>query len=283
MTGIEIDVDEVLTAEEGLETAEAVDDERRGEDDSPEDPALEADLDPAGHDWVDEGDQSLLEEEDDRRAPGITRISNILGVPLFYERGQPPAPRSFDVAEAFVPVLEATVKQIRERVPQSFGPLQQISTAGMFVSKPGKHGEGRACDWDRLVFANAKISPLDRDHASPSLAKRRRYWAFAAICRSNSCFVLHGRYNAPHEDHIHADNSTGIGFNAAESTVKLCQAILNDIFGERLDVDGDFGPQHEAGDDPGAGRLDLPDSIGDSMVWRRFLRRSARLGFTAPG
>ena len=242
MTGIEIDVDEALTAEERLEAAEAVDDERRGVGDSPEDPALEGEIDPAGHDWVDKGDQSLLEEDDERRAPGITRISSILGVPLFYERGQPPTPSSFDVAESFVPVLEATVKQVRERVPPSFGPLQQISTAGMFVSKPGKHGEGRACDWDRLAFANAKISPLERDHASASLAKRRRYWAFAAICRSNSCFVLHGLYNAPHEDHIHADNTTGIGFNAAESTVKLCQAVLNDIFGEHLEVDGDFGP-----------------------------------------
>ena len=242
MTGIEIDVDEVLTAEEGLETAEAVDDERRGVGDSPEDPALEAELDPAGHDWVDEGDQSLLEEDDDRRAPGITRISNILGVPLFYERGQPPARGASTSPRASYPILEATVKQVRERVPQSFGPLQQISTAGMFVSKPGKHGEGRACDWDRLVFANAKISPLDRDHASASLAKRRRYWAFAAICRSNSCFVLHGRYNAPHEDHVHADNSTGIGFNAAESTVKLCQALLNDIFGERLALTATSAP-----------------------------------------
>ncbi len=283
MTEIETFLDDVLTAEERLEAFEAADDDRRGGADDLEDPALEKEIDPAGHDWVDKGDQSLLEEDDDRRAPGITRIRTILGVPLFYERGQPPAPRSFDVAEGFVPTLEATVKQVRERVPQSFGPLQHISTAGMFVAKPGRHGEGRACDWDRLVFANAKISPLEREHKSASLEKRRRYWAFAAICRSNSCFVLHGFFNAPHEDHIHADNSTGVGFNSAESTVKLCQAVLNDIFGEHLEVDGDFGQNTRQAFARAASRLDLPDDIGDSMVWRRFLRRSARLGFTATG
>lgn len=283
MTGIETHLDEVLTAEEDLEAAEAADDDRRGVDDSLEDPEMEAELDPAGHTWVDEGDQSLLESEDDRRAPGITRISNILGVPLFYERGQPPAPRSFDVAESFVPALEATVKQVRERVPQSFGALQHISTAGMFVNKPGMHGEGRACDWDRLVFANTKISPLEREHVSPSIAKRRRYWAFAALCRSNSCFVLHGFFNQPHEDHVHADNTTGVGFNNASSTVKLVQAVLNNIYGEQLDVDGNFGNNTRQAFTRAMSRLDLPDDIGDSMIWRRFLRRSARLGFTSTG
>jgi hypothetical protein len=276
-------IDEVLTAEEETEAAEAADDDRRGADDSPEDRGVEEEVDPAKHDWIDEGDESLLDPEEDRRAPGLTRISEILGVPLFYERGQPAARRSFFVAESFVPVLEATVKQIRERVPASFGQLQQISTAGMFVDKPGRHGEGKACDWDRLVFANTKISPLEREHDSATPAKRRRYWAVAAICRSNSCFVLHGFYDAAHRDHIHTDHSTGVGFNRAESTVKLTQAVLNNMFGEQLVVDGDFGTNTRQALTRALSALDLPDDIGDTMVWRRFLRRSARLGFTAPG
>jgi hypothetical protein len=155
----------------------------------------------------------------------------------------------------------------------------RISSAGLKVDKPGMHGLGRACDWDRLVFENVSISPLERDHASSSRKKRRRYWAFAAICRSNSSFVLHGLYNQDHEDHVHQDNASGVGFAGAPSSVKLCQAVLKEIFGESLAIDGDFGSHTGEAFRRATDRLRLTGDISERAVWRRFLRRSARLGF----
>lgn len=283
MGEIDTQLDDVLSAEERAEPADDEDDAATETTAEPEDPELEAIADPEAHLGIEEPDESLLEPDDDRRAPGLTRIGEILGVPLFYERAAGgPRPRSFDVAESFVPILEATVRQLRERVPPTYGQLQRISTAGLFVKKAGMHGEGRACDWDRLVFENARIAPREQDHASNSLARRRRYWAFAAICRSNSCFVLHGFYNAPHRDHIHQDSQTGVGFNTSKSTAMLCQALLNNVYGEHLEVDGDYGSNTRQAMTRALTRLGLPDEIRDVTVWRRFLRRSARLGFTLP-
>jgi hypothetical protein len=215
----------VLAAEEDAETADQEED--RLADAAPEDPALEQEADPEPRRGIDEPDKGLLDPESDEAPPlrgGFVRIADILGVPLFFERapGGHQVKTSFPVASSFVPVVEATVKHVQRRVPASFGSLEGISSAGLRVDKPGMHGLGRACDWDRLVFENLNVSPLERDHASNSRKKRRRYWAFAAICRSNASFVLHGLYNQDHEDHVHQDNASGVGFARTPSSVKLC-------------------------------------------------------------
>jgi hypothetical protein len=274
-------LDDVLNAEANEEPADEEDDRLAGTE--PEDPALEDEADPDARRGIDEPDESMFEPESDE-APGtrgFDRIAKIGGVPLFFERTASGSPiqTSFPVASSFVPIVEATVRQLRKRVPDSFGRLEQISSAGFQVTKPGLHGLGRACDWDRLVFENVTISPIDRDHAANSLKKRRRYWAFAAICRSNSSFVLHGLFNQPHEDHIHQDNASSVGFGSASSSVKLCQAVLNNIHGENLVTDGDFGSLTHGAFVRATERLHIPADINDARVWRRFLRRSARLGF----
>lgn len=273
MQATDVLIEDLLKAEEDAETDELPVDE------SPEDPKLEASAE-TERVGIDEGPPEEGIPSPDAGG-GVVTIGNILGVPLFFERLNP-GPRQFPVASSFVPVLEAIVKQTQERAPAGFGPLQRIVSAGFQVAKPGAHGQGRACDWDRLVFANLQISPIEQDHKSPSPAKRMRYWAFGAICRSNCAFVLHGLFNADHEDHYHTDNLTGVAFNRqSEATVKLTQAILNEIFGTtpKLDTDGDFGEKSQAAFGEALGQLQLTGSIDDVNVWRKFLRRSARLGF----
>ena len=285
MPATDVAIDEVLKAEGFAEETEAA--ESIEVDESMEDPSLAADAG-AGPAHTIEDDEAVAATPDEEEMPGLAgglglvNIGNILGIPLFYERTSNPGPRQFPVASSVRPILEAIVKQTQERAPAGFGQLRQISTAGMFVQKPGAHGQGRACDWDRLVFENLKISPLEHDHRSPSLAKRMRYWAFGAICRSNCAFVLHGLYNAAHGDHIHTDNFTGVAFNRqSEATVKLLQAVLNDIHGHtpRLDTDGDYGQKSKDAFGQAMQQLQLTGSIDDVEMWRKFLRRSARLGF----
>jgi len=282
MHATDVVIEDVLKAEEDVEAAEA----HVEVDESVEDPALALEIstetERIGMDDTSDVPVAPEEEPSMAGATGSVSIGDILGVPLFYQRTSNPGPRRFLVASSFLPVLEAIVKQVQERAPAGFGPLQEIWSGGMLVVKEGAHGVGRACDWDRLVFGNLEISPIEHDHASPSLAKRMRYWAFGAVCRSNCAFVLHGLYNKQHEDHYHTDNLTGVAFNrGSEATVKLLQAILNDIFGHtpKLDTDGDYGQKSQTAFSMALAQLQLTGSIDDVNVWRKFLRRSARLGF----
>jgi hypothetical protein len=267
-------LDEVLAAEEEADRAE---DEPPGDE-----PAgmSEEEADPDARRGLDVPDEALLAPPERTRVP-FSELSAILGVPLFYERTANPGPRRFSVAPGFVPILRRTVKQIRERAPAGFGELERIVSAGMFVDKPGMHGRGLACDWDRVVFNNVEIAPIERDHASSSLATRQRYWALGALLRSNACFVLHGKHDADHADHFHQDHSVGVAFNRQHSTVSLTQAVLNDIWGAspKLVVDGDFGEKTAGALAKVFQRIGLPNDVDDVRVWQRFLRRSGRLGF----
>ena len=72
---------------------------------------------------------------------------------------------------------------------------------------------------------------------------------------------------------------------SSESTVKLLQAVLNDIYGTtpKLVVDGDYGSKSKAAFKAALAKVNLSVEITDITLWRQFLRRSARLGFTLPG
>lgn len=285
-------LDEVITEEEDVDEAELE------EEDAAQSAAAElAEEQPTGEMPEELADpdprQGLDEPREELFAPAaeavgkeaavrveLVGVANLVGVPLWYERLSPPGPRRFPVAASFLPILERTVRQVRVRAPAAFGALTRISSAGMYVGKPGMHGLGRACDWDRWVFENVEIAPREREHAA-SLRKRQRYWSLAAICRANSAYLLHGRYDADHGDHLHQDNGARVEFQLKRSTVTLCQALLNDIFDQtpKLAIDGDLGLKTSAAIGDAIEKLRLTGDFRDEDVWRRFLLRSGRLGF----
>jgi hypothetical protein len=215
-------------------------------------------------------------------AGSFVSMSQLDGVPLFFARGVPPRPQSFSVEPRFRDILVETVKTVRFRAPSSFGRLKRITSAGVLVSKPGFHGRGRAFDHDAWTFEHVDIRPIKHDHAAPTLERRQRYWALAALIRSHSAFVLHGEYNAAHTDHIHQDNGGPRPFTTgSEATVKLVQAICNHIFDRspKLAIDGGFGSSSQAAAKDAMHRVDLAGDIFDPSQWTRFLLRSGRLGF----
>jgi hypothetical protein len=215
-------------------------------------------------------------------AGALMTVGALDGVPLFFARGVDPRPQSFPIEPGFHKVLVRTVRTVRARAPESFGRLERITTAGAFVNKPGFHGQGRAFDHDAWKFEHVNIRPIARDHVAPEPAKRQRYWALAALMRSRSAFVLHGHFDAAHQDHIHQDNGGPRPFTTgSEATVKLVQAICNHIFGHlpRLEIDGAFGPKSQAAARDAMQRVDLAGDITDPGQWKRFLLRSGRLGF----
>jgi hypothetical protein len=275
-------IDDVVNAEAAIEVDDAEEDavSAAGEEQGTED---EADPDPRSH--IDPPDRELPVATEGATPRGVAfpAISQLLGIPLFYERppvGPPPRPHSFPVDPAFVPILEQTLRELQQRAPSTYGRLMRISSAGMEVAKEGMHGKGRACDWDRLVFEHTEIAPIAHAHAGPSKASQR-YWGFAAICRANSSFVLHGFYNTEHEDHIHQDNMVSIAFNPnSETGVKLVQAVLNRIFGQSpaLAIDGHFGHDTKQALTRAIARVGLRGPVEQAPIWRKFLRRSGWLG-----
>ncbi len=229
----------------------------------------------------------VLDAGDDGAEEGglpLDRISTLGGVPLLYGRGAGgPMERTFSVEHDFSAQLERTVAVVVKRAPVEFGALRSITSAGMFVDKPNSlHAVGRACDWDVMTFAHVTISPFRKDHASPRLAARQRYWSLAALLRSSSAYVLHAESNADHQDHLHQDNGAMTAFDASSpTTVKLVQALCNEVFQAepRLGVDGRFGHDTRAAVAEALGTVGLNGDLTSLTTWRRFLRRSARLGF----
>jgi hypothetical protein len=278
-------LEEALSAEEAIEgEEEPLDDAVRS--------GPESETEERGHPPADEFEDpeeiaapgGEAEQDDGLGGQAMRSVSTLLGVQLWYERGPgAPGPRSFPVASDFVPLLERTVRAVTKRAPRDFGELERIVSAGIFVNKPGAHGLGHACDWDRLVFENVEIAPKEKAHLSSARPVRQRYWAFAAICRSVMAPTLHGESDAgPHDDHVHQADNMAFAFSAGSpSTVSLCQAVLNEIFGHtpRLAVDGDLGPKTQGAIDAALQRLRLGGTLQDEEVWQRFLRRSGRLGF----
>jgi hypothetical protein len=277
MTTVDDVLDEVLEQEAAAEEEAAIQ----------EAPADEGDLeelsDPDPREHVDapleDADDPLGEVEARAVPPGLVVVRELDGVPLFYERISPPRAQGFQVKQQFVPVLVRIVRQVKSRAPESFGPLERISSAGMYVGKSGMHGLGRACDIDRMTFADVDIAPIERHHAATSLAERQRYWALGAICRANACFVLHGRYDAAHADHFHVDNTRGTEWNTMTSTVALSQAVANDIFGKHLVIDGEYGAKTRTALAEAGETLKLGGHPTTAAHWGPFLLLSARLGF----
>ena len=98
--------------------------------------------------------------------------------------------------------------------------------------------------------------------------------------RSHCAFVLHGHYNAAHEDHIHHDNGGTRPFStSSEATVKLVQAVCNHIYGERLAIDGAFGENSREAAERAMAKAHVEGPISELEAWKQFLRRSGRLGF----
>lgn len=226
--------------------------------------------------------RTQLMPEDPAAAGSIVNVNQLDGVPLFYARGVTPRQQTFSIEAGYRDVLLDTIHSVRARAPRSFGALTRITTAGTFVAGDMMHGLARAFDHDTWTFEHLDINPFKEDHKSPKLARRQRYWALAAIMRSHSAYVLHGLYNADHHDHIHQDNGGTRPFSTgSEATVKLVQAICNDIYGERLDTDGDFGDLSSRAVARVLARIQLTGSLADLATWTTFLRRSGRIGFKA--
>ena len=219
------------------------------------------------------------------------RFNHLDGVPLHFWRwndgtaGQRTEHQTF---ASTVPFHERLVVWRRDLadLASRFGGLtgmDRIVTAGTFVNKPGEHGLGQAFDLDQVRWANGAITPYWREHASPHGKPVRRYLALDAVCRRHFRWVLDGRYNAAHEDHIHMDFGGGpVGLDrTSRSETVFVQQVLNQHQGAGLAQDGVWGGQTQAAFEESCRRLGVAGApwAGDVEAWRHWLFRAASCGF----
>ncbi|MGM1064467.1 extensin family protein [Saccharothrix sp. Mg75] len=211
-------------------------------------------------------------------------FQNIDGTPVYYwrsSRGNTTA-RNWQVTQGFYDSLVLWIRDLRS-LSSAYGSITYLVSAGFYVNKPGEHGTGTAMDLDHVRWSGGQtISPLDRHHASSTVATRRRYLAVDAVCRRRFRFVLDGWYNAAHEDHIHSDFG-GLPVRCvtgSESDTKFVQALCNNFMSSGLSVDGIWGPLTTSAFATAKSRLGVTgDPHTSSAAWQTFLSAAARKGF----
>jgi hypothetical protein len=186
----------------------------------------------------------------------------IAGYPTYYQDLQTGAswPASYQYQPNFYAKLEEWTRDYFSNTPFSFqGPLHFL-LAGVHDDDDPKsmHYYARAADIGEVtmysqVYGTRFIPLHGRWHVwrnDPTHMEEIRRWYWGGVCLLNKYFrnVLHYRYNAEHETHIHIDNDGSNGTYSNFSTgsraqVLTVQATCNYIYGLGTSIDGAWGPQ----------------------------------------
>lgn len=141
-----------------------------------------------------------------------------------------------------IPALKTALDNWANNVPTvlSSAPAY-ILTGGLYVNKSGQHGLGKAIDVDGFWWsANKKFMALD----APT--NWDLYLAIEASLRRVFGTVLNYDYNRKHRDHWHCDLGTRTSWRRVTSQAKFAQRALNEIWGEKLMIDGKWGKKSNA-------------------------------------
>ena len=94
--------------------------------------------------------------------------NNINDTPLHYARltnhpyGTRGQQRNFSVDETFLSTIKKAFQVVFENCP--LGTPEIVTTAGIFVDKPGQHGHGRAFDLDAIFWQDQSLVTLNFTH-----------------------------------------------------------------------------------------------------------------------
>lgn len=137
--------------------------------------------------------------------------------------------------------LQSALDRWASYIQQIMTPPRYILTAGLYVNKSGEHGRGSAVDIDGFWWSNS-----ERFRAIDAPSDWYRYITIEATLRQVFGTVLNYDYNAAHRDHWHCDLGRPTRWRAVRSQAKFAQRALNEIWGERLVVDGRWGSRSAA-------------------------------------
>lgn len=147
-----------------------------------------------------------------------------------------------------------------------------IVSAGAYVAKRGRHGEGRALDIDALWWT--KKRGANRILVTKAFSKNPAvYLGVEAQLRRHCGTVLGYLYNRKHRGHWHIDDGSRVGYRATSySRVLFVQASLLHIWGIDVgDLDGESGRRTRGGIHEISQRLLFSKPLSDPMTWQRYL------------
>ena len=214
------------------------------------------------------------------------------GVPVHYDRKPPQfglgtqgTPSTWYCTKSFQKKLDKCFSELWEKCP--LGKADVICTAGAWVNKPGRHGQGRAFDLDAIFWGDRMV--LANNYPNDRIA----YLGIESILRKHFGTVLNYEYNTAHRDHWHIDDGSAVAFlTGSTSRVKYLQMVLTHLFTieQPLTIDGLYGKKTRNAARVVLKELRLANSEqieSDSkldkrlkQVWVRFLDKAAERGLT---
>ncbi len=132
--------------------------------------------------------------------------------------------------------LQDALNAWAEYIPTVMTVPNYILTGGAYVDKTGEHGRGNAIDIDGFWW-----SETDKFLANDAPTDWYRYLTIEATLRKAFGTVLNYDYNRAHHDHWHCELGYNTSWRRVSSQSYFAQRALNEIWGEDLSVDGDWG------------------------------------------
>ncbi|CAL2090332.1 hypothetical protein [Tenacibaculum sp. 190524A02b] len=204
-------------------------------------------------------------------------INQINGIPLHYARltnhpyGTRGEQRNFLIEENFLTILENALKEVFENCP--LGVPEVITTAGIFVNKPGQHRHGKAFDLDAIFWENETLVTTNFVH------QKELYLGIESFLRKHFGIVLN-YYYPNHKDHWHVDTSVPVDYNqSSKSETLYVQLALKHIYKEEILVDGIWGRQTSGIVKEVFNRLGIDTPITTKANYIKFLDVTGKVAF----
>jgi hypothetical protein len=204
-------------------------------------------------------------------------INSINGIPLHYARttnhlyGTRGEDRSFQIDGIFNSKLEEAFLEVFNHCP--LGAPDVMTTAGIFVNKPGQHGYGKAFDLDALFWSRETLVTLDFIH------KKELYLGIESFLRKHFGIVLNHLY-PNHADHWHIDTSVPVDFDTTSKSETLyVQMALKYIYAKDVIMDGVWGRQTSGFMNEVFARLGINTPITTKVNYLKFLDLTGKIAF----
>jgi hypothetical protein len=215
--------------------------------------------------------------------------SEVNNEPTYYE---PTGARtSFQYEPTFYSRMETWHQRWRAWTPYHWTVPHRIYCYGVYVNKPGMHGEGRAFDLARLLITNRNTGQmflgfngrydLWRTWTGEAFTTERiRYWGTLASLHYHFRHVISYLDNSVHHNHVHIDNAiSGSGdssYSTSSTTQTLfVQAVCRYLWGYATGIDGVWGPQTQSHSSGVLAQLGSDGVITTQSRWQIFCRGSA--------
>ncbi|MDG5491807.1 hypothetical protein [Psychroserpens sp. SPM9] len=207
----------------------------------------------------------------------MEQINAIKGIPLHYARltshpyGTRGEQRDFLIDSEFLEVLKTALAEVFAHCP--LGTPEVITTAGIFVDKPGQHGNGKAFDLDAIFWSTNALVTLNFVH------QKELYLGIESFLRKHFGIVLN-YYYTNHEDHWHVDTSVNVDYHeSSKSETLYLQMVLKFIYGKAIIVDGISGPQTRAITRDVFDQLNINTPITTKVNYLKFLDLTGKIAF----